>query len=283
MQSIPVFYTPQLVADSESFSPSASKPGKVVSSWCRIGIPIDVREPKPASTEDLYLAHGKSYVDKVLSCNADNGFGNRSAEIAASLPYSTGAMIDAAKEAIRNRNTAVAPVAGFHHAHQHYGRGFCTFNGLIVTAQVLKREGLASRVGILDFDYHFGDGTHDIIRQLNLGDWIAHYSAGAHFHYPSHAKAFLEKIPEIVWQFAGCDIILYQAGADPHKDDPLGGFLDTEELYQRDRSVFECAKAIGVPVVWDLAGGYQEDIRNVLDIHDNTLRACWEAYGDKGL
>jgi acetoin utilization deacetylase AcuC-like enzyme len=74
-------------------------------------------------------------------------------------------------------------------------------------------------------------------------------------------------------------VILYQAGADPHVDDPLGGWLTTEQLAQRDRIVFETARAMQVPIAWNLAGGYQRPLRNVLDIHDNTLRACWQVYG----
>ena len=35
-----------------------------------------------------------------------------------------------------------------------------------------------------------------------------------------------------------------------------------------------------IPIAWDLAGGYQYDFRAVLDIHDNTLRACWDVYGN---
>ena len=68
--------------------------------------------------------------------------------------------------------------------------------------------------------------------------------------------------------------MLYQAGADPHVDDPLGGWLTTAQLHERDRRVFAAARRIGLPVAWNLAGGYQSPLRKVLDIHDNTLRAC---------
>ncbi len=73
-------------------------------------------------------------------------------------------------------------------------------------------------------------------------------------------------------------MLLYQAGADPHVDDPLGGFLTTDELARRDAIVFGEARALGLPVAWNLAGGYQRDARGgiepVLQIHENTLRAC---------
>lgn len=280
MKSIPVFYTTKLVADSQSFSPSASKPSLVVESWSHLGIPIDIREPKPLAAADLYLAHDSHYVDQVLACKADNGFDNRSPEVAASLPYTSGAFVAAANEALTNGESAVAPVAGFHHAHYYRGASYCTFNGLVVAAQILKRDRHVNKVGILDFDNHYGNGTTDIIRYLRLGDWLSQYTAGAEYHSSRQTKDFLERIPELVAKFADCDIILYQAGADPHINDPLGGWLNTEQLASRDRLVFESAKSLGIPIAWDLAGGYQVDIRRVLDIHDNTLRACWDTYGE---
>lgn len=33
-----------------------------------------------------------------------------------------------------------------------------------------------------------------------------------------------------------------------------------------------------IPVVWNLAGGYQTPLRKVLDIHDNTMKACEDTY-----
>ena len=79
-----------------------------------------------------------------------------------------------------------------------------------------------------------------------------------------------------------CDVILYQAGADPHVNDPFGGFLTTEQLRERDRLVFEAAHSLGIPIAWNLAGGYQEDkgggIQAVLDIHNNTMIECVSRY-----
>jgi acetoin utilization deacetylase AcuC-like enzyme len=94
----------------------------------------------------------------------------------------------------------------------------------------------------------------------------------------AHAQEFLDRIPAIVASMADCDVVLYQAGADPHVDDPLGGWLTTEQLAERDRRVFLTARSIGLPIAWNLAGGYQNPLRKVLDIHDNTMRACVEVY-----
>ncbi|OZB47637.1 MAG: hypothetical protein B7X60_05745 [Polynucleobacter sp. 39-45-136] len=76
----------------------------------------------------------------------------------------------------------------------------------------------------------------------------------------------------------GCDVILYQAGADPHINDPLGSWLTTAQLFERDLLVFQAAAELGIPVAWNLAGGYQTPLRRVLEIHDNTMRACAGAH-----
>ena len=67
--------------------------------------------------------------------------------------------------------------------------------------------------------------------------------------------------------------MLFQAGADPHIEDPLGGFLTTTELQRRDELVFQGLRARGTPVAWDLAGGYQTPLAKVVDIHVRTMRA----------
>ena len=79
----------------------------------------------------------------------------------------------------------------------------------------------------------------------------------------------------------GCDIVLYQAGADPHIDDPLGGFLTTEQLRIRDQRLFEGLKQRGIPIAWVLAGGYQKPLEKVLEIHDNTYREFMRVWGRK--
>lgn len=79
--------------------------------------------------------------------------------------------------------------------------------------------------------------------------------------------------------FGDCDLVLYQAGADPHEDDPLGGSLTTAELRRRDECAFRVLGAAGVPVVWNLAGGYQEPVSRVLDLHLQTFDAMLAVYG----
>jgi acetoin utilization deacetylase AcuC-like enzyme len=277
LAAIPVLYTPLMAAQNDSFSPSAAKPAAAVASWRKLDVPLKVIAPTPASVQDLARAHLPAFVDAVLSCRSDNGFGNRSKAVAASLPYTSGAMLSAAREALRNGRVAVAPCSGFHHAGYANAGGFCTFNGLMVAATALHASGEVKRVGILDFDHHYGDGTDDMIERLGI-DWIRHYSAGEHYGSPADAPRFLSSIPGLVAAMKGCDVILYQAGADPHINDPLGGWLTTAQLFERDLLVFQAAAELGIPVAWNLAGGYQTPLRRVLEIHDNTMRACAGAH-----
>lgn len=145
----------------------------------------------------------------------------------------------------------------------------------MITALALKAEGKVRRVGILDCDQHFGDGTADIMNQLAIR-WIRHVSH--EYIHPSETKRFIIMLPEVVRGFSDCDLLIFQAGADQHLGDPLGGFLTTAELAERDRIVFSVAKEIGIPVVWNLAGGYQDPLALVLDIHRNTMAACVAEY-----
>lgn len=279
---LPVFFTPKMVADFSSSSPSAGKPARVVEAWQRLGLPFEIVEPSPVTANDFKLAHSADYVDKILACEIKNGFGNKLTEVADSLVYTTGSMLSAAREAIRNGKVAVAPCSGFHHAQYASAFGYCTINGLIVTALALKAEGLVTKLGILDFDMHYGDGTAKLIEHHDAASWIMHYSAGSEYQTANQAGEFIERISQLVSEMRDCDVILYQAGADPHINDPLGGFLTTAQLQERDKRVFTVANHFGIPIAWNLAGGYQVDsdggIQAILEIHNNTMRECCKVY-----
>lgn len=281
LHSIPVFFRADMAAATNSYSPSSAKPPLVVDDWQARGLPISVRTFDPVDRATLAQAHDPDYVDGVLGQRIRNGFGTRSRKVARTLPLTSGAMLAAAHEALSNGRVACAPVSGFHHAGYATAHGFCTFNGLVVTALALKRDGVAERVGILDLDHHWGDGTHDIVKHLGL-DWVQHHSSGRQFPGASDAAPYLHRLPTLVSTFMDCDVLLYQAGADAHVDDPLGGWMTTEQLAERDRIVFETAATLGLPVAWNLAGGYQKapdgGIPVVLDIHRTTMRACADVH-----
>jgi acetoin utilization deacetylase AcuC-like enzyme len=280
---IPVFYTPRMIAESGCESPSAAKPVAVVESWSK-QFPIEIIEPAPAEFEELAMAHDAEFVKLVLLGARANGFGNKSKEVAASLPYTSGAMLAAARHVTLRGGAAAAPCSGFHHAGYASAEGFCTFNGLMVTALALKKDDQVDRVGILDLDMHYGNGTDNIIRKLSCESWIRHFTGGARYTSAAQVPEFFsQKLPEVLAAMATCDLVLYQAGADPHINDPYGGWLTTEELRKRDAMVFDALRERDVPVAWNLAGGYQRDadggISKVLEVHDNTMRECIRAFG----
>jgi acetoin utilization deacetylase AcuC-like enzyme len=269
-----VYYSNKMLAKEQgSLSPSAAKPGYVAQDWVDHGLDVTFVDPKPVTKKDLYAVHEPKYVNDVLDLIIPNGFGTYDADVAKSLLYTSGAMYNAAKAAINDRSIAAALCSGFHHAGYHHGGGFCTFNGLMLTAVKLRQEGKAKRVGILDLDNHYGNGTDNIIKHLGL-DWVEHYTAGAGFYSPKQAEEFLIMLPDLLSDFRKCDVVLFQAGADPYVKDPLGGWLTKEQLRERDRIVFDVLNSMGVPVAWNLAGGYTRDanggISEVLEIHRNT-------------
>ncbi len=197
---IPVFYTSKMVSDSGSFSPSSAKPAKVVESWKKF--PILLIEPDPVTVDDYCKVHDRDFVEGVLSCQADNGFGNKSKEVAAALPYTSGSMFCAAVHALVSKKVAVSPTSGFHHAEYAKAMGFCTFNGLMVTAVKLKELGLVNRVGILDLDMHYGNGTDDIIEKFGFQSWISHFTGGRYFTEKSQVDTFFKHLPIVLEELA---------------------------------------------------------------------------------
>jgi len=177
MNAIPVFYTDKLLADSGSFSPSAGKPKFVVEAWRRADLPIDWRTIVPATFDDICLAHNPTFVGSILAGTARNGFGNHRHDVARSLPYTAGAMLNAASCALEC-GIACAPVSGFHHAGYSTATMFCTFNGLMVTALKLLRAKQVRRVLILDLDQHYGNGADEIKRILGIGKEIVNATFG---------------------------------------------------------------------------------------------------------
>ena len=75
------------------------------------------------------------------------------------------------------------------------------------------------------------------------------------------------------------DLICYIAGADPYKEDQLGGLaLTMGGLKKRDELVFKVAKARGVPVMVSYAGGYARKVEDTVMIHCNTIIAAKEVF-----
>ena len=280
LQAIAVFYAEAMVAEAHSFSPSAGKPRQVLAAWKAEQLPIAIHPVLPVDEHDLALCHDPAYVRGVLTCTLPNGFGNRSPDVARSLPWTSGALLSAARHALRE-GIACAPVSGFHHACYDSGGGYCTFNGLMVAVAKLLSEGLVHRVLILDCDQHYGNGTDQIIAQLSMDGVVENATFGRWFCAPPEASAYLARLGQTAGRFGDFDLVLYQAGADVHVDDPLGGVLTTEQMIERDRTVFQAARDSSVPMAWNLAGGYQDPLAAVVALHVNTMRECVRVYLDQ--
>jgi acetoin utilization deacetylase AcuC-like enzyme len=79
------------------------------------------------------------------------------------------------------------------------------------------------------------------------------------------------------------ELICYLAGADPYREDQLGGLsLTIEGLKERDALVFRIAKAERIPVMVTFAGGYALNVEDTITIHCNTVVAAKEVFGEKG-
>lgn len=279
-----VYYTEKQAIDAGSFSPSAIKPKIVIESWIAEGLPVEILKSWPLETGDFCLAHDPMYVKGIFDLSIPNGFGNTKKDVADTFQYTSGSMYSAARKALSDYSgVACSPTSGFHHASFGGGGGFCTFNGLVIAAQKLKSEKKLSKAGILDLDNHYGNGTDNIIKKLGL-KYISHFTAGASYSSPRQSEIFLSTLESVIRKtFVGCDLVMYQAGADVHIDDPLGGWLTTEQIIQRDRIVFETLKDMRIACAWNFAGGYQKEadgsIPKVIEIHTNTLRECVSVYG----
>jgi acetoin utilization deacetylase AcuC-like enzyme len=277
LKQLRTIYSADMVADSEaSPSPSAAKPRWVAEALAATAWPLGFVAPEPIPIEALYRVHDRTFVDEVLALARPNGFGSLSASVARSLRFTCGAFLAGALLALDDGLSA-SLTSGFHHAHYARARGYCTFNGLIASAVHLFDRGLATRVAIVDCDYHYGDGTQSLIQALSLDEQVLHVSFGQRFRRRDQSGDYLAALRDLRGDLVkfGPDIVFFQAGADAHVDDPLGGLLTAEEMRERDRTLFAIGRELGIPVTWNLAGGYQTEsdgsIPKVVALHLNTF------------
>lgn len=267
----------------------------------------DVRlaEPKPVSESDLRRVHTTRYIDAIKTGEpralAEMQKFPWSPELYSSVLLTSGGCLAAAQTAL-SEGVSAALVSGFHHSCADHGEGFCTFNGLVVTADRLIVDGALKKVAVLDMDLHYGNGTAQLAvarpylfaMSIYGNDYwnnmvYRDVSVRHHEDGPNHRSYALpagcdgsimmqiidEALPALL-EFQP-DLILYQAGADPYREDPYSPLaLDHEDLLARDRHIFSFAKRHGIPIAWVLAGGYTEDVSKVVRVHTNTFEAWRE-------
>jgi acetoin utilization deacetylase AcuC-like enzyme len=272
---------------------------------------VEIVPPDPVGEVDLVRVHTREYVDAVRTGEprglAESQKFPWSPQLFPSVCLTNGGVLAAAREALRS-GSAAAIASGFHHACADHGEGFCTFNGLVVALEALRNEGLIERAAVLDLDLHYGNGTASLaadrpwMRALSIygNDYwnnipyrdvrVRHHEDGPnHVSVPmipsggSDRGVLLEALEKnLGWlvEEARPDLLLYQAGADPLRDDPYSPLdLSHDDLKERDRLVFEFAKKHSLPVAWVLAGGYSKDITQVVEAHVNTARMWREVLG----
>ena len=252
---------------------------------------ITEHAPPPCPREWLEAVHDPTYVEEVLTQTVPQEKERRigfpvTAHIASRVRHTSGGTWLAAQLAIQH-GYAANSAAGSHHALYNTGAGYCVFNDLAVTANRLIAQGDARRVLIVDCDVHQGDGTAN----LTAGrEDIFTLSLHAEKNFPvrkarssrdiglpdgtdddGYMDALAKNLPCIIRDFAP-DILLYQAGVDPHIDDKLGRLALTDRgLAARDRFVVGQARSLGLPIASALGGGYGHDQREVADRHARSM------------
>jgi len=267
------------------------------------GVEVVDIEPAAATPEILRLVHEPAYVAAVERFCASGGGALDSDTVArpgswrAAL-HSAGAG-PAAVEALRRGDAEVAFIATRppgHHAMPARAMGFCLFNNIAITAQLLVNQG--QRVAIVDWDVHHGNSTQDVfyddpsVLYISMHEFPAYPGTGwlhevgggraagltVNFPWPTgtggaaYRWGFDVVVLPVLEQFAP-DWLLVSAGYDAHRADPLAGI----ELEADDYRFMAGRIARVVPdgrAVLFLEGGY--DLAALRTSTTATLQG-WEA------
>jgi acetoin utilization deacetylase AcuC-like enzyme len=260
--------------------------------------PAAILEPPPATRAELLLVHTAEYLDDLHALRwtprtLDSELPLQE-DIVAAYELAAGGTILAAREAL-GRSFGINIGGGFHHAFSDRAEGFCYINDLAVAVRVLQDDGRIRRAAIVDLDVHQGNGTAHIF----AGDpHVFTLSMHQDQNYPvpkQHGTLdiglpngieddeYLEELRAAlapVWAFSP-EIVLYQAGADPYREDLLGGLaLSRAGLELRDRQVLEGCAERGIPAVVTLGGGYARNRQDTAEIHANTCRIALRLAGE---
>ena len=291
-----------------------------------VAAPSDFVTPRPATDEDVLLAHTPRYVEKLKT-----GTLSAREQLELEVPYSpelvrafwlaAGGSVLAADHAL-NDGVAISIGGGFHHAFPDHGEGFCVVNDVAVAIRCMQRDEKIRTAMTFDCDVHQGNGTAVIFSGtrvpsdplpsasgsvLNPNYLARRRSAHAEdvftisLHQLNNYPVFKPpssldlNLPDGIGDtdYLACvgdalslglsklkpELICYLAGADPYREDQLGGLsLTIEGLKARDALVFQIAKAEGIPVMVTLAGGYAQRLEDTVTIHCNTVIAAKEIF-----
>ena len=259
--------------------------------------------PQPAPPDLIALAHDPAYVDAYLTGALEARAMRRigfpwSPALARRTCIALGSSVLTAELALRH-GLACSTAGGTHHAFYDYGSGFCIFNDLAVTARAMVQQGRARRVLIVDLDVHQGDGTAAILAgDPAIFTFSMHCGANFPFHKQhsdldvdlavgieddAYLATLAAHLPDLLSQHRP-DLVLYDAGVDPHRDDLLGKLaLSDAGLLRRDRYVLDACLAAGAAVACVIGGGYAKDIPDLARRHSLVHRAASEVWAARGM
>jgi acetoin utilization deacetylase AcuC-like enzyme len=248
--------------------------------------------PEPVGRKELKSVHHSRYVESVMTGIgelAECAFGFWSEAYRDGVLAINGGNLLAAKMALEE-GIAANIGQGFHHARFKTGAGYCTFNGLALVA-VLNPE---LQVLVIDCDEHAGDGTAELTTMVpnltnfsicgsRMGCSESDRSILRHVE-PHDVNAYGRYLTEALEYAASTkpNLVIYQAGMDPHENDPLGrSKMPGEFLKERDQFVMQTlALHLHIPFFFVLAGGYQEPIEDVLvPLHLHTFETAAKVNG----
>ncbi|HEV2500210.1 MAG TPA: histone deacetylase [Terriglobia bacterium] len=254
----------------------------------------DVLAPDPASDDDIARVHTHEYIRKLKE-----GALSYQEILTMEVPYSpqlvnanwfaAGGTTLAGRRAVED-GVAMNVGGGFHHAFPDHGEGFCVIHDVAVAIRRLQADRVVQTAMTVDCDVHQGNGTAFIFRD---DPTVFTFSIHQERNYPAfkppgdldvnladgvgdeeYLAALDEGLDASLGRFAP-DIIFYIAGADPYREDQLGGLnLSFDGLMSRDRMVFEKARRKNIPVTVTLAGGYARHVEDTVQIHANTARVA---------
>lgn len=257
----------------------------------------ELHEPDLPGREIITLAHTAEYYDSFAAGTLGQSIIRKiglpwSKELFLRSLASVGGAIGSALEAL-DSGIGGNLAGGTHHAFSAHGEGFCVFNDFAVVILHLIKRGMIHRAAIVDLDVHQGNGNSAI---LGGNPDVFIFSMHGRTNYPlikipstidvdlpdetgdaEYLSLLKEKLPAIFeWK---PDIVLYQAGVDPLKEDSLGRLsLSHEGLKERDRIVLNECKNRGIPVSLALGGGYSRPIIHSVEAYLNTYRAAKEIF-----
>jgi len=263
----------------------------------QIAAPDDFLAPESASDADILRVHSQDYVYKLK-----NGSLSAAEILRMEIPYSkelveacwlaAGGSILAGQWALADGWSASIG-GGFHHAYADHGEGFCVIHDVAVAIRRLQFDRAIKTAMVVDTDVHQGNGTASIFG----GDGDV-FTLSIHqennYPYPKPPStvdidlpdgigdedylSILEEHLRAAFHDFKAQILFYVAGADPYREDQLGGLaLTMEGLARRDALVFDYARRHGVPVAITLAGGYARNVNDTVKIHANTILAARSA------